>query len=121
MRRVKFSTLGEEVRFDDNGDPIASYDLMNWHKGPDGSLRLVKVGFYNALLVDEQELVINDSAIQWPVGQQVCGGSRRGLKLRLLIRLVLVVLLTLVTLQVNVPAAVYKLQDTLRLLLKLTH
>ncbi|XP_062329911.1 extracellular calcium-sensing receptor-like [Osmerus eperlanus] len=79
MRRVKFSTLGEEVRFDDNGDPIASYDLMNWHKGPDGSLRLVKVGFYNALLVDEQELVINDSAIQWPVGQQaarsVCSES----------------------------------------------
>ncbi|CAB1349305.1 unnamed protein product, partial [Coregonus sp. 'balchen'] len=38
MKQVKFSTLGEEVSFDHNGDPIASYDLMNWQSGQDGSL-----------------------------------------------------------------------------------
>uniref|UniRef100_A0A3B4YJD0 Olfactory receptor C family, x3 n=1 Tax=Seriola lalandi dorsalis TaxID=1841481 RepID=A0A3B4YJD0_SERLL len=36
------------VNFDQNGDPIAYYDLMNWQRSPDGSLALVKVGFYDA-------------------------------------------------------------------------
>uniref|UniRef100_A0A8C7U2M4 Olfactory receptor C family, x3 n=1 Tax=Oncorhynchus mykiss TaxID=8022 RepID=A0A8C7U2M4_ONCMY len=57
--------------FDHNGDPIASYDLMNWQRGQDGSLRLVKVGFYDASLADGRDLVINESVIQWPVGKQV--------------------------------------------------
>uniref|UniRef100_A0A3B5QVU7 Olfactory receptor C family, x3 n=1 Tax=Xiphophorus maculatus TaxID=8083 RepID=A0A3B5QVU7_XIPMA len=48
MKLANFSTLGEEVNFDKNGDPIAYYDLMNWQTGPDGSLHLVKVGFYDA-------------------------------------------------------------------------
>uniref|UniRef100_A0A8K9UEW0 Olfactory receptor C family, x3 n=1 Tax=Oncorhynchus mykiss TaxID=8022 RepID=A0A8K9UEW0_ONCMY len=59
------------VSFDHNGDPIASYDLMNWQRGQDGSLRLVKVGFYDASLADGRDLVINESVIQWPVGKQV--------------------------------------------------
>ncbi|XP_064841423.1 extracellular calcium-sensing receptor-like [Oncorhynchus masou masou] len=79
MKQVKFSTLGEEVSFDHNGDPIASYDLMNWQRGQDGSLRLVKVGFYDASLADGRDLVINESVIQWPVGKQavrsVCSES----------------------------------------------
>ncbi|XP_029571785.1 extracellular calcium-sensing receptor-like [Salmo trutta] len=79
MKQVKFSTLGEEVSFDHNGDPIASYDLMNWQRGQDGSLRLVKVGFYDASLADGRDLVINDTVIQWPVGKQaarsVCSES----------------------------------------------
>ncbi|XP_066566355.1 extracellular calcium-sensing receptor-like [Amia ocellicauda] len=70
MKRVSFSALGEEVRFDENGDPIASYDLMNWHEGADGSLQLVKVGYYDASLGSENELVINESAIRWHRGQQ---------------------------------------------------
>uniref|UniRef100_A0A8C5BL57 G-protein coupled receptors family 3 profile domain-containing protein n=1 Tax=Gadus morhua TaxID=8049 RepID=A0A8C5BL57_GADMO len=67
-----FSILGEKVDFDLNGDPIASYDLMNWRRELDGSLRLLKVGFYDASLSPELSLVVNASAIQWPVGQQVC-------------------------------------------------
>ena len=72
MKSTKFSILGEKVDFDLNGDPIASYDLMNWRREQDGSLRLVKVGFYDSSLSPELSLVVNESAIQWPVGQQVC-------------------------------------------------
>ena len=72
MKNTKFSILGEKVDFDHNGDPIASYDLMNWRREQDGSLRLLKVGFYDASLSPELSLVVNASAIQWPVGQQVC-------------------------------------------------
>lgn len=72
MKLANFSTLGEEVNFDKNGDPIAYYDLMNWQTGPDGSLDLVKVGFYDASFPAGSSLVINDSVIMWPVGKQVC-------------------------------------------------
>ncbi|CAL8334750.1 unnamed protein product [Boreogadus saida] len=79
MKNTKFSILGEKVDFDHNGDPIASYDLMNWRREQDGSLRLLKVGFYDASLSPELSLVVNESAIQWPVGQQavrsVCSES----------------------------------------------
>uniref|UniRef100_A0A3B4ZUC2 Extracellular calcium-sensing receptor-like n=1 Tax=Stegastes partitus TaxID=144197 RepID=A0A3B4ZUC2_9TELE len=46
--RANFSALGEKISFDQNGDPIAYYDLLNWQRRPDGSLHLVKVGFYDA-------------------------------------------------------------------------
>ncbi|XP_078102118.1 extracellular calcium-sensing receptor-like [Sander vitreus] len=79
MKRANFSALGEKVNFDQNGDPIAYYDLMNWQRMPDGSLQLVKVGFYDASSPAGRSLVINDSVIQWPVGKQafrsVCSDS----------------------------------------------
>lgn len=92
MKHAKFSILGEKVSFDENGDPIAYYDLMNWQKGHDGSLHLVKVGFYDASLSAGQNLVINDSAIQWPVGQQVCSLGR-GLRPCVSLRLFYVLLI----------------------------
>ncbi|XP_073350324.1 extracellular calcium-sensing receptor-like [Pagrus major] len=73
MKHANFSALGAKVSFDQNGDPIAYYDLLNWQRRPDGSLHLVKVGFYDASLPAGRSLVINDSVIQWPDGKQ---GSR---------------------------------------------
>ncbi|XP_051778587.1 extracellular calcium-sensing receptor-like [Erpetoichthys calabaricus] len=70
MRNVRFLTLGEEVSFDKNGDPIPSYDLINWQMGQDGSIEFVKVGYYDATLGTETELFINDSIILWR-GEQV--------------------------------------------------
>ncbi|XP_045898090.1 extracellular calcium-sensing receptor-like, partial [Micropterus dolomieu] len=79
MKRANFSALGEKVNFDQNGDPNAYYDLMNWQRMPDGSLHLVKVGFYDASSPSGRTLVINGSVIQWPVGKQasrsVCSDS----------------------------------------------
>ncbi|XP_036441154.1 LOW QUALITY PROTEIN: extracellular calcium-sensing receptor-like [Colossoma macropomum] len=79
MKRTNFTVLGEDVRFDENGDPIASYDLMNWHTANDGSLQLVKVGFYDASLREDRDLVINESVIVWHRGNKapvsVCSKS----------------------------------------------
>ncbi|KAJ8367765.1 hypothetical protein SKAU_G00077930 [Synaphobranchus kaupii] len=72
MKQTSFTIMGEEVSFNENGDPIASYDLVNWHQGRDGSLQLVKVGFYDASLGGEKDLFINESAIRFQGGQQVC-------------------------------------------------
>ncbi|XP_060780427.1 extracellular calcium-sensing receptor-like [Neoarius graeffei] len=65
MKRTNFTILGEFVHFDENGDPIASYDLMNWQVSSDGLLQLVKVGFYDASLKEDSDLVINESLIRW--------------------------------------------------------
>ncbi|XP_048027259.1 extracellular calcium-sensing receptor [Megalobrama amblycephala] len=70
MKRTHFTTLGEEVRFDDNGDPIASYDLMNWQRGSDGSLQLVRVGFYDASLEEDTDLIIDQPVIMWHRGEK---------------------------------------------------
>ncbi|XP_051778495.1 extracellular calcium-sensing receptor-like [Erpetoichthys calabaricus] len=79
MKEVNFTTFGQEVSFDKNGDPIASYDLVNWHEGPGGTVQFVKVGFYDAALEGERELFINDSIIFWHGGKQapvsVCSNS----------------------------------------------
>ncbi|KAL7870289.1 hypothetical protein SRHO_G00077860 [Serrasalmus rhombeus] len=71
MKRTNFTTLGEDVRFDENGDPIASYDLMNWQVANDGSLQLAKVGFYDASLREDRDLVINESVIMWHRGNKL--------------------------------------------------
>ncbi|KAK1784722.1 hypothetical protein P4O66_003401 [Electrophorus voltai] len=76
MKRANFTTLGEDVSFDEHGDPIASYDLMSWQVASDGSLQLVKVGFYDASLKDETNLVINDSVIMWHSGNKGEEGSQ---------------------------------------------
>lgn len=72
MKRTNFTTIGEMVHFDENGDPIASYDLMNWQVTSDGLLQLVKVGFYDASLRENSGLVINESMIMWQRGNKVC-------------------------------------------------
>ncbi|XP_056621598.1 extracellular calcium-sensing receptor-like [Triplophysa dalaica] len=70
MKRTHFTTLGEEVRFDDNGDPIASYDLMNWQRSSDGSLQLVRAGFYDASLEEDKDLIIDEPIIMWHRGEK---------------------------------------------------
>ncbi|XP_072551568.1 extracellular calcium-sensing receptor-like [Salminus brasiliensis] len=79
MKQTNFTTLGEDVRFDESGDPIASYDLMNWQEAKDGSLMLVKVGFFDASLREDRDLVINESVIMWHRGnkapESVCSKS----------------------------------------------
>ncbi|XP_067851813.1 extracellular calcium-sensing receptor-like [Heptranchias perlo] len=66
LTEVKFTNkLGEEISFDINGDPIASYDVINWQKRADGSVAFVKVGYYDAALPAGNELVLDESSILW--------------------------------------------------------
>ncbi|XP_067851806.1 extracellular calcium-sensing receptor-like [Heptranchias perlo] len=66
LREVRFTNqFGEEISFDKNGDPIASYDLINWQKRSDGSVEFIKVGFYDAALPAGKELVLDERRIVW--------------------------------------------------------
>lgn len=47
----------------EGADIEAKYDLVNWQRSPEGTLRLVLVG-----RVDGFELDLNESAMQWSTG-----------------------------------------------------
>ncbi|KAK2912399.1 hypothetical protein Q8A73_006512 [Channa argus] len=64
LKKVNFSQNGYHVSFDANGDPVATYELVNWQKSKSGSLEFVTVGYYDASLPVGQEFHINTN-ITW--------------------------------------------------------
>ncbi|XP_058244073.1 extracellular calcium-sensing receptor-like [Hemibagrus wyckioides] len=66
LKKLHFtSTIGEDVYFDENGDPAARYELLNWQQGKDGKIVFVKVGFYDASLQAHLQLSFNNISIVW--------------------------------------------------------
>nr|XP_046244954.1 extracellular calcium-sensing receptor-like [Scatophagus argus] len=81
LKKVNFSQNGYDVSFDANGDPVATYELVNWQKSESGSPEMVTVGFYDASLSAGQEFSINRDLI-WVEGStqvpvSVCSDSCR--------------------------------------------
>ncbi|XP_064159086.1 extracellular calcium-sensing receptor-like [Anguilla rostrata] len=71
MKEVHFSTLhGEEVFFDENGDPAAKYELLNWQDGKEGKTEFVTVGVYDASLPLHHQLSLNNFTIVWGKNQE---------------------------------------------------
>ncbi|MBN3321138.1 CASR protein, partial [Atractosteus spatula] len=66
LKKVRFKTKeGDEVYFDENGDPAAKYDLLNWQMNKDGRIEFVTVGFYDASLPEGQQLILNNVSTVW--------------------------------------------------------
>ncbi|XP_039615265.1 extracellular calcium-sensing receptor-like [Polypterus senegalus] len=66
MKHVNFTTsYGETVYFDENGDPAARYELINWQLSKEGMIKFVKIGVYDASLQEGQQFVMNDITIMW--------------------------------------------------------
>ncbi|XP_028681627.1 extracellular calcium-sensing receptor-like [Erpetoichthys calabaricus] len=66
LKTVNFTTKsGEKVNFDENGDPTAKYELVNWQNDQDGLTKFVTVGFYDASLPVEEQFVMNNVSIIW--------------------------------------------------------
>ncbi|XP_063302503.1 extracellular calcium-sensing receptor-like [Pelobates fuscus] len=59
-----------EVFFDENGDPPAIYDIVNWHQTTEGVINQVKVGRYDTAASSEDKFSINTSLVKWPTGGQ---------------------------------------------------
>ncbi|XP_068129509.1 extracellular calcium-sensing receptor-like [Hyperolius riggenbachi] len=81
LKKVHFiNRMGDEIYFDANGNPPTDYDILNWQRDPDGSIRFVKAGRYNLRDPQGKELSINASAIKWITGDveiphSVCSDS----------------------------------------------
>ncbi|KAK2847382.1 hypothetical protein Q5P01_010381, partial [Channa striata] len=81
LGKVNFTTpFGDQVLFDENGDALPIYDIMNWLWLPDGRIEVQKVGEVQKfsfegeqLTLDEQEIFWNFESKQPP--QSVCSTS----------------------------------------------
>ncbi|XP_053356878.1 extracellular calcium-sensing receptor-like [Clarias gariepinus] len=66
LKKLSFTTTTDEkVFFDENGDPAARYDVLNWQQDNDGKIVFVKVGFYDASLQGHIQLSFNNISIVW--------------------------------------------------------
>uniref|UniRef100_A0A8C4RZL8 Extracellular calcium-sensing receptor-like n=1 Tax=Erpetoichthys calabaricus TaxID=27687 RepID=A0A8C4RZL8_ERPCA len=58
MNKVHFITKsGENVYFDENGDSVARYELVNWQLTEDGTVKYITVGLYDVPKTNESSRV----------------------------------------------------------------
>ena len=66
LEKVNFTTsFGDQVSFDENGDPLPIYDIMNLLPLPDGRSKLQNVGEVKRSAFKGEELTIDEDKIFW--------------------------------------------------------
>ncbi|XP_005739470.1 extracellular calcium-sensing receptor-like, partial [Pundamilia nyererei] len=81
LRWVNFTTpFGDQVSFDENGDALPIYDVMNWLWLPDGSTKVQNVGEVKRSTFKGEELILDEDKIFWNLEskkppQSVCSES----------------------------------------------
>ncbi|XP_054901505.1 extracellular calcium-sensing receptor-like [Poeciliopsis prolifica] len=66
LQKVNFTLQsGEQVYFDDNGDPAATYDLVNWQRNHAGDIVFTTVGNYDASQPNWNQFTMNNVKITW--------------------------------------------------------
>lgn len=70
------NSFGDETKFDENGDPAAMYDLVNWQLSPNGEMQFVTIGKFDKAITDgKQKLQIQEPNIVWNGNQSKVGIS----------------------------------------------
>ncbi|XP_019125491.2 extracellular calcium-sensing receptor-like [Larimichthys crocea] len=66
LQNVNFTTqFGDQVSFDENGDALPIYDIVNWVWLPDGRTKVQNVGKVRRSDSNVEELTINEDKIFW--------------------------------------------------------
>uniref|UniRef100_A0A3Q4G853 Extracellular calcium-sensing receptor-like n=1 Tax=Neolamprologus brichardi TaxID=32507 RepID=A0A3Q4G853_NEOBR len=66
LEKVNFTTsFGDQVSFDENGDALPIYDVMNWLWLPDGSTKVKNVGEVKRSTFKGEELILDEDKIFW--------------------------------------------------------
>uniref|UniRef100_A0A3Q3JTW5 G-protein coupled receptors family 3 profile domain-containing protein n=1 Tax=Monopterus albus TaxID=43700 RepID=A0A3Q3JTW5_MONAL len=70
-REIHFKTKeGDEVYFDENGDPPAKYEIINWQPTENGIVDFVTVGLYDAYLPADKQLSLQPESVIWAENSQ---------------------------------------------------
>lgn len=60
------NSFGDEIKFDENGDPAAMYDLITWQLTPQGEMEFITIGkFDETTTVGKKKLHIQEKNILW--------------------------------------------------------
>uniref|UniRef100_A0A8C4THZ3 Extracellular calcium-sensing receptor-like n=1 Tax=Erpetoichthys calabaricus TaxID=27687 RepID=A0A8C4THZ3_ERPCA len=79
--QVNFSThSGERVAFDENGDALATYDIVNWQLNSDGNTEIKTIGVFDKASGSGKELFLKENEMFWNFAsgkppQSVCSKS----------------------------------------------
>uniref|UniRef100_A0A674N2J6 Extracellular calcium-sensing receptor n=2 Tax=Takifugu rubripes TaxID=31033 RepID=A0A674N2J6_TAKRU len=66
IKRISFKTKeGDEVYFNENGDPPAKYEIINWQPTENGNVEFVPVGLYDASLPADRQLTLTNRTLVW--------------------------------------------------------
>ncbi|XP_013878516.1 extracellular calcium-sensing receptor-like [Austrofundulus limnaeus] len=66
IQKIHFkSKEGEEVYFNENGDPAAKYEIINWQLKENGIVDFVSIGFYDASLPAVKQLSLQNTTLIW--------------------------------------------------------
>ncbi|XP_071352708.1 extracellular calcium-sensing receptor-like [Trachinotus anak] len=66
LQKVNFTTpFGDQVSFDENGDVLPIYDIMNWLWLPDGRIKVQNVGEVKKSAFKGEELTLDEDKIFW--------------------------------------------------------
>uniref|UniRef100_H2TBK6 Extracellular calcium-sensing receptor-like n=1 Tax=Takifugu rubripes TaxID=31033 RepID=H2TBK6_TAKRU len=66
LKRIRFKTKeGDEVYFNENGDPPAKYEIINWQPTENGNVEFVPVGLYDASLPADRQLTLTNRTLVW--------------------------------------------------------
>ncbi|MBN3324993.1 CASR protein, partial [Atractosteus spatula] len=90
MKNVQFvDRTGRKLYFDENGDTVPKYDIINWQQEADGSIVVRRVGWYDGsqkgqeLWIDQASIIWNGNKKELPVSicSQSCPpGTRQSMK-----------------------------------------
>ncbi|KAM9318692.1 extracellular calcium-sensing receptor-like [Pholidichthys leucotaenia] len=66
IKKIHFKTKeGEEVYFNENGDPAAKYEIINWQPRENGLVVFVTVGLYDASFTSRKQLNLQNKTLIW--------------------------------------------------------
>uniref|UniRef100_A0A3B5M9K8 G-protein coupled receptors family 3 profile domain-containing protein n=1 Tax=Xiphophorus couchianus TaxID=32473 RepID=A0A3B5M9K8_9TELE len=66
IKNIHFKTKGgDEVYFNENGDPAAKYEIINWQRKENGIVDFVTVGLYDASLPPDKQMNLQNESLVW--------------------------------------------------------